>query len=387
MKTLFFIILMVGCLGQISSDIYAPALPAVALSLGVKITAAQLSMTIFLFFLAFSQLIYGPLSEGLGRRMPLFIGLSLYIVGTIICILSTNITLLITGRIIQGLGAGATAALWRAIFRDMFSGDRLSKYGSYFGIAITFVIPAAPALGGFLNHYSHWDSIFIFLLCYAVATLILTMTCYKETSTLKSIDRLKLSFITSSFKELLTNKNFIGTALASFMTYGAFFSWFTVGPVLLIQNAGMTSVHFGLICLVTSAVAMTLGSFVNAKFVETLGGNAMLGIGWSIMVCAGLVMLLSQSQTTLIIASVAIMYFGATLIWPNLFSKAFTPFGHIAGYAAALYSCFQLGGGAILGTLCSHLPHATPTALSCVFISAPIIAALIYINLNRTQTP
>src|SRR5690348_2866747 len=111
---LFGIILLVGCSAQIASDIYAPSLPAISLALNTSIMHVQFSMVIYMFGLAISQLFYGPLSEGFGRRLPLMLGLSLMVVGNIFSLMAPSIGLLILGRLIQGCGAGACSVLWRS---------------------------------------------------------------------------------------------------------------------------------------------------------------------------------------------------------------------------------------------------------------------------------
>jgi Bcr/CflA subfamily drug resistance transporter len=392
LKTLFIILLLIGCLGQMGSDIYAPALPQVAHLLGTPLHTAQLSLTLYVFGLALSQLIYGPLSEGIGRKKPLIIGLCIFILGSVICSLASNIETLMLGRITQGLGAGSTAALWRSIFRDKFKGDALSKYGSYFGVIITFVVPAAPALGGYLTHYLGWHSVFIFLTAYAFISLLITTLFFKDTHSNPQRSELRPKAIKGHFKEVLSHRIFITNALASFLTYGAFFSWFTVGPALLIHHMHMSSVTFGWVCLISAAVAMSLGSLFNARFVMKLTGDRILKLGWGIMMLSGVLLgasyLLFGNQLWAIVAMVTVMYFGATLIWPNLFSAAFTPFGHIAGYAGALYSCAQLLGGAILATLASHLYAQNPLALASIFILAPLCALTVkYMPQRKSKHP
>jgi len=101
---LFTVILLVGCLNQIGSDIYAPSLPAIAHYFSVPIDHAQWSMAIFLFAVSLTQLFYGPISEGIGRRPPLLAGLWIMLFGTGICIFASSMPVLLLGRFIQGMG-------------------------------------------------------------------------------------------------------------------------------------------------------------------------------------------------------------------------------------------------------------------------------------------
>src|SRR3989338_6223909 len=164
---LFFVIVLAVCLTQLASDIYAPSLPGIASYFHTNVDLAQWSMAIYMLGVALSQLVYGPLSEGVGRKKPLLTGLIIMIVGTLICLFSPSIKVLILGRLIQGCGAGACAALWRSIFRDLFTGEELSKYGSYLVVFIMFIIPAAPLLGGYLEEFYSWRACFAFMTLYS----------------------------------------------------------------------------------------------------------------------------------------------------------------------------------------------------------------------------
>ncbi|MCE2705750.1 MAG: MFS transporter [Proteobacteria bacterium] len=93
------------------------------------------------------------------------------LIGNIVCIFAPNVNTLILGGFIQGGGARACACLWRSVFRDIFVGEKLSIYGGYLSIFITFIVPAAPLLGGFLQHYFHWQSVFVFMLLYTLVSL------------------------------------------------------------------------------------------------------------------------------------------------------------------------------------------------------------------------
>ena len=125
-------------------------------------------------------IVYGPLADKIGRKPPLIIGLALIALGSLLCAVSTNMPMLITARVIQGLGGGA-CVLWRSIFRDSFQGDELAKMGSYLGTLIIFIVPAAPLLGGIFQTTWGWRSSFIFMCIYGIASLFITLFVLEET--------------------------------------------------------------------------------------------------------------------------------------------------------------------------------------------------------------
>ncbi len=174
----------------------------------------------------------------------------------------------------------------------------------------------------------------------------------------------------------------MGISICTFLSYGAFFSWFVSGPVLLIDKLGISSIAFGLITFLGGGIAYTLSGWLNGKFVKRFGIPNMLRFGWAWMILSGLLMLLGYyiygMNVWAIVVPVIIFYFGSTFIWPNAFAVAFTPFGKIAGYAGGLYSFMQLGGGALLGSLISYLPSNNQMPLALVMTICSIASWMIY---------
>lgn len=388
-KLLFIILLLVGCSGAIASDIYSPSLPAIASGLQTSLAHVQFTMAIYMFGLAISQLFYGPWSEGVGRKIPIITGLFIMLAGNFICLFASSISVLIAGRLIQGLGAGACAALWRSSFRDTFEGSELAKYGAYFSILVIFIVPAAPALGGYLQEHFNWRASFAFLVLYCAVTIFMVITRFVETSVNHHRDKLKVKFALDSYKQILSSPVFLGYTACTFLCYGAFFSWFSVGPVLLIHIVGITPIEFGYITLFGGGIATALGGIVNGNLVTRFGTHTMLRIGFASMLIAGLLMLslkfIFGINTFVIVMPMIIFYFGVTFIWPSAFAGAFGPFGEMAGYAGALYGFMQISGAAVIGSLVSYLPHNNQTSLALIFIVSAILASIVFEKIVRKK--
>jgi Bcr/CflA subfamily drug resistance transporter len=383
---LLFIILLLGCFPQMSSDIYAPSFSMISKSLHADINLVQLSMAIFMVGFAISQLFYGPFSEGYGRRPIFLVGLGITFIGSMINVFSVNIEMLMLGRLIQGLGAGA-CALFRTLMRDAFHGPEMAKFASYMIIFITFIVPATPTFGAYLSHYLGWRSVFGFLALYNVATLLIIIFVYKETSQHHHLERLKPSFIKKTFKELLTHREFIGNSVAVLITYGAFFSWIVVMPVLLIHRLGISPVTYGWISLFASSSVMGLAGFLNGRLVVKLGVLTLLRAGWFTMLLSSVIMLLGYYLFGLTLLGVVIpmmiCLFGSFFIWPNAAMGAFTPFGKIAGYAGAVYGFMQTAGGALVAALVAYLPDNNQLPMAFVVLICSISAWLVYEMLGK----
>lgn len=382
--TIVFVVLFIACLQGISSDIYAPSLPAISQFFHVKISIVQSSMAFFMIGVSLSQLIYGVLSDAFGRKIPLMIGLLIALLGSLLSYFASSIEMLIIGRLIQGCGAGATAALWRSIFRDLFKGHELVKYGSYLGIIMVFVVPAAPLLGGYLQEGFSWRASFMFMNFYTLLTLSVVFLLYKETSTHHHVDHLRFSFICKAYTALVTSRQFVIYSLCAFLVYGAFFSWFTVGPVLIIYRLGISPVTFGWFSLLGGGIAMALAGYINGRLVSRYGSTKMLKIGLLIIGLSGIILICSYMIIGLsllgVFLPVILLLFGTTFIWPNSFAGAMMPFGHIAGYAGSFYSFMQLTGAAAIGMLVSYLPSNTPLPLATLTIAA---ATIVWFLVNR----
>lgn len=371
---------LIAIVGFIATDIYTPSLPAIAHYFNVSFDVSQLSISVFMFGSAICQLVYGPISEAYGRKMPLLIGLCLMCIGSIICSLAINIEMLIFGRIIQGIGAGSTM-LFRAVLRDSLQGKQLSVIGGYFGIICVLVVPSAPMIGGYLEEIFNWRASFIFMSVLIMIIFIAAIFCFKETHKSPNKDHIKYNSIINNYIELLTSKLFMGYTLCICITFGALFSWITASPILLIHLVGMNPSDFGMLAFVVSAIPMSCSTILNSQLVKFLGSNFMLKLGWGLIFVSGIMMLIGYIifGTTLyaIIIPIIVFFIGSTLIWPNGFAVAFTPFGHIAGYAGSLYGFMQVIGGAIFSALISHLPENNQLPLAAILILCPTTCYLI----------
>ena len=365
-----------------ASDIYTPSLPAIAKYFNSSVNLSQFTLAIFMIGVAGSLFLYGPISDALGRKQPLITGIIIFIVGTFVCLASNNIYMLISGRFIQGVGAGAGAGLWRSIFKDSFNENQIAKYVSYFTLIVTAVIPLSPSVGGYLEHYFSWHASFVAMLVYALVTLSIVIFKFKESSAHHHMERLKPSFIAQSYKDLFSNKNYIGYTSTVFLTFGSLFFWMTISPILLIKYAHFSPVYYGWASSGVGLIGMGSGSFINNRLIDRVGPRILMQTGWFIIILSGIAlyiikyMLGVDAIAILITTTIAVM--ATMFVWPNAFAGAMQPFAHIAGYAGTTYSAIQLGGGAIFGALASHLPDHNQIPYATVLIISAVLSLIIF---------
>lgn len=374
---LFFLLMFIlSCMGQVISDIYLPALTIISQDLDTSIHAMQLSISLYFYGFATSHLAYGPLSDSIGRKKPLAIGVLICLLGSVICQYATSITLFSLGRLLQGVGAGASAVLYRSILRDLYNGTQLAKVSSYLSIGRIVLLATSPLIGAYLLHFFDWHSIFTFLIIYSSACLLGTLCLLKETNDYAQLQKTKIYDIFKNTWTVLKNPIFIGYALCIMLTFGGILSWLTVLPVVLQKTLGLSPIAFGWLAAL-AGLSFAIGGFINAFLVNRLGINKMLNIGLFTMLLAGLIMLtlgLFHILTTFaIMLPIVTFIIGSSMIFPNAYAGAFHPFPKIAGTASAVFGFLQMLGGAISSTVMSYAHTANQIPLAIAMITVPIL--------------
>lgn len=387
-KNIIFIILVGVCsLGQLTADLYLPSIPFIATALHSNLNASQFSLSIYTFGFALSQLIYGPVSDGIGRRILLLIGLILCFAGGIICFTAVNIKILIIGRFIQGLGAGATLTLTAAILRDMFEGKELAKYASYSALVGAAFLATAPLLGGYLQQYFGWRSNFLLMMICTLIALFAVYICVLETNQHKHPENLQITIIKRNLLTLLSSPIFIGYCLCSLLMYGAILAWLTAGPVILETTVGLTPVAFGWVYALTG-VAFAVGALVNSKYVMRFGIQKMMVIGLYCVLLSGLLMAIPKFfgylNSFVILIPAMLLLFSGSLVFPNTSAGVFHPFPKIAGIASAIFYSTRMLGGAIFSGILAFMPHQNQLPMALAFIiSAMLALIIIYLTIGR----
>lgn len=368
----FFVITIICLLPKAATDLYLPSLTAMAHYFSVTINMAEWSIALYLVGMAISQLIYGPLSEGFGRKKPLLAGLSISLVGCLVCLFAQNIESLLLGRLIQGFGAGACACLFRAILRDVFKGPHLVQYVSYLVIINSAIVPAVPVFGGYLQHYFHWQASFSVLLAYTAFVLVVVMLALPESHHRAHRGNLRLSVLRAGFSVLLKSRLFMGYSICAAFAAGATFAWVTNASVLLMKGAGLSPIIFGWTMLLTSLLPVMFAGWLNPRLIKKIGTSNVLTFAWSVMVISGVLFILFHYfwpfSAFSIIVPASLFLFSSMFVFPNTFTLAFAPFGHIAGLASTLYATIQMAGAGIFSAMFAHFTWVTPVPLGWVLI-------------------
>jgi DHA1 family 2-module integral membrane pump EmrD-like MFS transporter len=380
---LFLIILSLTTLAHVSADMYVPSLPAITQALATDSSTIQLTLSFYMLGFGLSQLIYGPLSDRIGRRKPIVFGVLLGVMGGMICALAPVAAVLIVGRFIQGVGIGVSNCVGRSLTRDVLSGTQLAKIGSHISMVNAVFLAMAPTLGGYIQTFIGWRATFIILVLYAFAVWMLVYYKLPETNLNLNPDATKLNVMIRNYLILLRNKAFIGFTLCSGLAYAGLVAYLTVAPFLLQNIVGLTPVQFGWLAFLVAG-SIFLSAFINSKLIVAKGIPAMMFYGACLMITAGILMLALALcgflNTVVVMLPVAFFSMGAGLTFANAFAAAFHEFPHMAGSAGALFGCIQILTGGLVSAIMAAV-HATTQLPLAVILVVLGVAALFFLRL------
>ena len=347
---------------SLSTDIYLPAMPEMAKELQGD---AELTVTGFLIGFAVAQLIWGPISDQIGRRKPMFIGMVLFTIGSLGCALSTSMEQIVFWRVFQAFGACTAPMLARAMVRDLFSRTRAAQMLSTLMIIMAIAPIGGPLLGGQMITFTTWHSIFILL---AVIGGFLFLSIFLLPETLNTDKRTKAS-ISSAFVNyfrLLSHKTFMRYTLCVTFYYVSAYAFITGSPNVYITYFGIDAQHYGWLFAVNIVGVMGM-SFINRSLVHRFELQTLLKIATGIATIATLVMAVTVKADFVpiyfIIAMVFIFFSMNGIVAAVSTAAALDEVPHIAGSASALIGSLQYGSGIISTILLAFFNDGTPWSM------------------------
>ncbi len=387
-----FIILiaLLTSLPALAIDAMLPAFKQMSLDLNMaNPNSIQLIIPILFLGLSIGQLIFGPLSDSLGRKPLIYLGLGIFMLGSAISLFSTNFTAMLVGRFLQGLGAAAPRIISTAVVRDLYSGREMAKIMSFTMMVFILVPAIAPLMGQGVLLFASWHAIFISFL--VIALIITIWFGLRLDETLKPENRRAFSVtnLVAAAKEVLTNKVTMGYTIGSGLIFGAFMGYLTSSPQILQQQYGLGDqfpFYFG-------ALAISLGaaSFLNAKLVMRYGMKLLSTIAIRTFTGLALVFLiiayLQNGQPPLwqLMTYLLLSFFTVGLLFGNLNALAMEPLGHIAGIGASIIGSASSLFAIPLGTLIGQSYNGTIIPMTIGFCVLGFLTAL-SLKWTRNQT-
>ncbi|MBA4503241.1 multidrug effflux MFS transporter [Marinobacterium marinum] len=379
------LLVFIAMASPLALNAFVPAMPDAAQALHTDIGTIQLTFTAYLLTLAFGQLISGPLADYFGRRPVLLTGLGLHIAGSLLAAQAANVESLIAGRVLQALGGSTAMVLARTIILDVHGRTGAAGRMGYVVMAIAIAQSVAPALGGYLNLWSGWQSVFYLSLIMGTLVWLFALARLPETCAVRS-DSLRLGSLLSRYGEVLQSGPYLGYAVSTTAIASAFYLFVGSTPYLVVNHLGGTSADFGLWFLAVS-LAFMLGSLASTQLAHYCNVDRMVLIGNLLSLAGAIILLLPTLFGTLSFASLflpmALLTFGRGLSQPNAQSAAISCATGSAGTASGLMGFIQLLTGAAIAQLVPWLLEFGVSLLFGCIVLAPCIALLAHWQARR----
>jgi DHA1 family bicyclomycin/chloramphenicol resistance-like MFS transporter len=365
-------------INSLAIDIMLPALQQIGSSLGVENeNHRQYVVTAYLIGFGSAQLFYGPLSDRFGRRVPLLIGIGIYVVSAFGIALIPSFTGLLALRFIQGLGSAATRVITISIVRDVFGGRQMAEVMSLIMMVFMIVPVIAPGSGQVIMLVSTWHMIFVFIA--TMATLVGIWMYFRLPETLKpeNVRPFTVKSVASGFAIFLTNRVALCYTIASTFLFGALFGFINSAQQIYngIYGLGVyTPLAFGGV-----ALFMAFSSFINSQFVGRFGmrrlshaallGFVVITFFWLIVQLYGPAPM--PFPLFMIFFALAMFQFG--WIGSNFNSLAMEPLGHVAGTASSVLGFMSTVGGASIGAGIGQFFDGTATPMVVGYFTVSLI--------------
>ena len=373
------VLAMLTALGPLSTDFYLPSLPDIVRVMETDVAGAQATLSAFLFGFAGGQILWGPLSDRLGRRPVLLVGLGIFVVATLACALAPSIEALTIARAVQALGASGPIVLGRAMVRDLYEGPRAGRELARMGMIMGLVPAIAPVLGGVLQQAFGWRSTFVASLAFAAALIGVVILILPETIRNRSREPLSLMAIIRGFGTLLQNRAFRVYVGLTSLAYGGLFAFISGSSFVLIGIYGLTPVQYGL-SFGFGVLGFILGTILAQRLVGRRGMDGVIALGVQCLAGGGLLMLLCVLTGFAgpfgVIVPMALYACGVGLVMPQSQASAMMPFPDRAGAASSFTGLCQMLFSACVGLLVGQALKNGALPLPLV-MSAIGVAALV----------
>jgi DHA1 family bicyclomycin/chloramphenicol resistance-like MFS transporter len=336
---------LLAAIGPLAIDMYLPALPTIAANLGASTGATQMTLTAFFVAFGVCQIAYGPASDMVGRKPPLYFGLALFVLGSIGCAAAPSIGWLIGFRFVQGLGASAVIVIPRAVIRDLHTGPDATRLMTFVMLVFSVSPILAPLAGSALIVPFGWRAVFVAAIVFAGLAFVLTATLLPETRLRKDRVAIGVGSLLEGFGLLIRNPRFLGLTFIGGFGFASLFALMAGSSFVYINHFGLTPTQYSLAFSVNA-----IGIFGASQFAAGL--DVRFGIARVVTVAVCLCAFFAFALLAATAAGLDSLAWLVTLLFlvfaclglviPSTMVLALEEHGRIAGMAAALSGALQM---------------------------------------------
>lgn len=376
-------------LGPFTIDLYLPAFPSVAADLGVAATAIQLTLTATTLGFALGQLLVGPWSDSVGRRLPLILATALHITASFGVALAPDITWVSVFRVLQGVGAAGGSVVAMAMVRDLFGGQPLVRMLSRLALVTGLAPIFAPVIGSQLMLILDWRGIFYFLAGYGILAIATAAVFLVETLPVARRRDAGHSSARERYTALFSDRAFVGVALTGGMTFSGLFAYLSSSSFLFQDDYGFSPQQFGLLFAINS-LGVVCGVQASSFLTRRVGPQWILfsAIG-GMLISASMIVVLDQLNAGLIGILLPLWFFilSCGFAFPMLNVLALANHGGEAATAASLLGAVNFGLAGAISPIVGAFGISAQTMGTVMMATSTTSVALMLVLIRPWKTP
>ncbi|MEJ1229683.1 MAG: multidrug effflux MFS transporter [Galbitalea sp.] len=367
-------------LGPFTVDLYLPSLPRVQSDFGVSTSAVQLTLTATTIGFALGQLLVGPWSDRVGRRLPLIVATALHVFASICVALAPNIDLLIAFRLLQGFGAAAGGVVALATVRDLFGGYPLVRMLSRLALVSGLAPVIAPLAGSALLLLVPWRGIFWVLAAYGLLVVVASTVLIVETLPAERRRGPDRSSAGARYRALFADRQFVGTALVSGLVFSGLFAYLTSSPFLFQDHYGFSAQQYGLL-FATNSVAIIIGVQTSSRLARRIGPQWIIAAASALLLVAAAAIVVLDSLDAGVFGILIPLWFfilACGFCFPCVQALALVHHGAEAGTAASVLGAANFGLAGLISPIIGlfGVTNAIPMGVMMIGTSCCAILAL-----------
>ncbi len=379
-KLLSLTILLAIC-GALGLDIHLASLPYIMADLGTDKQAMQQSISLYMLGAAMSMLIYGPLSDKMGRKPVVIAGLVLFCASSLISVAAKSVSLFLWLRFIQGIGSGVSWGLARIIAADVMQDERLAAIGSYFTLFLSLSPLLAPVLGGYIQHWFNWQANFIVLSGVIFIVLMSFIVFFEETNQSQVTHAFRFQSVLNNYMSLFRHRLFVGALLLGGISLAVNIIYITLSSFIFQDQFKVSPITFGWLTAVIGT-ASVLTKVISPFFIIKSKNDKVMRCGIAFLWISGITLivpsLLDCMSIPVVLVGASIAMAALILIGNTAMSMALSPFHDKRGSAGALYGAFQLLFSFGMSTVAASMHYSGTTVLAIFYILLGLFAVLLY---------
>lgn len=374
--SLLLIIVLVG-FPQISESIFTPVLPQISANMHVSAGTSQLTMSIYFIAFAIGVLFWGQLSDKIGRRLAMNLGIVVYLIGNIGLFISPTFQFLLFSRFIQAFGASVGSVVTQTIMRESFDGIEGAKVFSKVGAAMALSPAFGPLIGGLLETYFGYRNVFSALIIMATLVLLYSYSRLPETRDTNNIQQVSLLKVTW---RLLKDPVVWSYGILIGGINGILFGYYSEAPFIFMEHFGYSSVQYGSLGM-TLALASLLGAILVNFLVKYIKSEMIAIIGLTFSCLSGLLLLISLqfNQAYLLIGGFFLIFLGLNTTLPITLNLALKGYEDVIGSASGIFSFGYYLIVSFLTYLVSFIHNGTIWSLPIFILAVSVIMLLVYL--------